>query len=362
MNGIYEKRIASLRSALIDKDAAFLIVNEVNIGYFTGFFHSEGALLVTEASAFLLVDFRYHEAALKKSHACEVVCFSRMGEELIGLMQREGLSSLFFEPSAMTYSRASALSKKLGEEKIALAPSDKLDRAVEALRIIKDESELQKIAKAQQIAERAYLEVLNDLKPGVTERFISARLEYLMKLYGAEDISFSLITITGKKTSLPHGVPGDDEVREGDFFTFDFGAMYEGYHSDTTRTVAIGSASDEMREIYDIVLRAQLAALEKIKAGESCSVIDKTARDIITEAGFGKYFGHSTGHGVGLDIHEMPYVSSRSESVLRAGMVITDEPGIYLPDKFGVRIEDMMAVTEDGCRNFVSLPKELIII
>ena len=183
-----------------------------------------------------------------------------------------------------------------------------------------------------------------------------------MKLYGAEDISFDLITITGKKTSLPHGVPADDLVKEGDFFTCDFGAVYEGYHSDTTRTVAVGFASDEMKQIYDIVLKAQLAALEKIKPGIKCSDVDKTARDIISEAGYGEYFGHSTGHGVGLDIHELPFVSSKSDTILEQGMVITDEPGIYLPDKFGVRIEDMLSVTENGYRNFVSLPKELIII
>ena len=183
-----------------------------------------------------------------------------------------------------------------------------------------------------------------------------------MKLRGAEDISFSLITITGKKTSLPHGVPSNDIVREGDFFTIDFGAMYEGYHSDTTRTVAIGSATDKMREIYDIVLQAQLKALEAIKPGVKCSDVDKTARDIITDAGYGKYFGHSTGHGVGLDIHELPYVSSRSDAVLQPNMVITDEPGIYLPGEFGVRIEDMLCVTENGYHNFVNLPKELIIL
>ena len=179
---------------------------------------------------------------------------------------------------------------------------------------------------------------------------------------GAEDISFDLITITGKKTSLPHGVPSDDIVKEGDFFTFDIGAVFEGYHSDTPRTVAIGYATDEMQEIYNIVLKAQLAALEKIKVGVLCSEVDKAARDIIDNVGYGKYFGHSTGHGVGLDIHEAPNVSPKSKMVLEKGMIITDEPGIYLPEKFGVRIEDMVCVTEKGCKNFVSLPKELIIL
>ena len=183
-----------------------------------------------------------------------------------------------------------------------------------------------------------------------------------MNIYGAECKSFDLITITGKKTSLPHGVPSDDIVREGDFFTFDFGSVYEGYHSDTTRTVAVKYATDEMKKIYDVVLKAQLAALEKIKPGVKCSEVDKAARDIITAEGYGEFFGHSTGHGVGLDIHESPTVSTKSETVLKSGMIITDEPGIYLPDKFGVRIEDMLCVTDSGYKNFVSLPKELIIL
>ena len=183
-----------------------------------------------------------------------------------------------------------------------------------------------------------------------------------MNIYGAECKSFDLITITGKKTSLPHGVPSDGIVKEGDFFTFDFGAVYEGYHSDTTRTVAVKYATDKMTEIYNIVLKAQLAALEKIKPGVKCSEVDKTARDIISEHGYGKFFGHATGHGVGLDIHEAPTVSPRGEITLKSGMVITDEPGIYLPNEFGVRIEDMLCVTDEGCKNFVSLPKELIIV
>ena len=157
-------------------------------------------------------------------------------------------------------------------------------------------------------------------------------------------------------------MPSDGIVKEGDFFTFDFGAVYEGYHSDTTRTVAVKYATDKMTEIYNIVLKAQLAALEKIKPGVKCSEVDKTARDIISEHGYGKFFGHATGHGVGLDIHEAPTVSPRGEITLKSGMVITDEPGIYLPNEFGVRIEDMLCVTDEGCKNFVSLPKELIIV
>ena len=338
MNRLFHKRINDLQGFLKDDNEAALISNEVNIGYFTGFFRSEGYLLVTRRGATLLVDFRYFEAAQKKSHACRVVCFEKL------------VSRFEFYKNALL------------EKKIELVSGDFLDRHIGSLRIVKDDTELEKIAAAQKIAEDAYLEMLNYLKPGVSERSLAARLEFEMKNRGAQEVSFDLITITGKKTSLPHGVPSDNIVSEGDFFTCDFGAVYEGYHSDTTRTVAVGSATDEMREIYGIVLNAQITALAAIKAGVNACDVDKTARDIIAEAGYGKYFGHSTGHGVGLDIHELPFVSAKSETVLTPGMIITDEPGIYLPDKFGVRIEDMVCVTENGCRNFVSLPKELLIL
>ena len=362
MKELFDKRINKLKAFIKNDEEAILITNEVNIGYFTNFFHSEGYALVTKHSVTLLVDFRYFEAARKKARGCHVICFEKLSQSVLDILTHEHITRLYIESSHMTVSRFEFFREKLGAKKIELVSGSSLDKHIGELRIIKDDVELEKISTAQKIAEQSYLEMLNYLKPGVSERSLAARLEFEMKQRGAEDVSFDLITITGKKTSLPHGVPTDDIVKEGDFFTCDFGAVYEGYHSDTTRTVAIGSATDEMVKIYDIVLRAQKAALSAIKAGVNASDVDRTARDIITNEGYGKFFGHSTGHGVGLDIHELPAVSGRSESVLRAGMVITDEPGIYLPDKFGVRIEDMVCVTENGCRNFVSLPKELLIL
>lgn len=359
---VFERRIDSLRSFLKTSDEALLLSNEVNIGYFSGFFHSEGYLLVTQNSVNFLVDFRYMEAAQKKSVGCKVICFKKLLDSVLEILKAENIRCVYTEASDLTVDQFERFRSKFAEDKITALADGKLDRYIGEIRIVKDESEIQKIAFAQKIAEKAYLEVLNYVKPSVTEKEIAARLEFLMKLYGAEDKSFDTITITGTKTSLPHGVPSDNVICEGDFFTFDFGAIYEGYHSDTTRTVAVKSATDEMREIYSIVLKAQMKALTKVKSGILCSEIDKTARDIITEAGYGEYFGHSTGHGVGLDIHELPFVSAKSETVLKAGMVITDEPGIYLPNQFGVRIEDMLCVTDDGYQNFVNLPKELIIV
>lgn len=362
MKELYQNRISRLTALLSSRGEAALITNEVNIGYFTGFFHSEGCLLATQNAVYLLVDFRYYEAAQKKSFGCRVICFKKLTESLCAVLSESETERVLAEATDMTVSRYNILRKVLGEKGVELAADGSLDRHIAKLRVIKDESELEKIAAAQIIAEQAYLEMLNYVRPGVSERELAARLAFYMKLRGAEDVSFDLITITGKKTSLPHGVPSDDIVREGDFLTCDFGAVYEGYHSDTTRTVAVGSADDEMRMVYSVVLKAQLAALSAVRAGVPCRDIDKTARDIIEQAGYGGCFGHSVGHGVGLNIHEAPSVSGRGEGVLEVGMVITDEPGIYLPGKFGVRIEDMLCVTETGCKNFVSLTKELIIV
>ncbi len=362
MRDLFNKRINELRKILKNSDEAVLLTNDVNIGYFSNFFHSEGYMIVTKNNNYLLVDFRYYESAQKNAENCEVILFSKLSDELIKIVNSESIKNIYFESSYITLSKFRWFKKVFNNFNIECIDSSELDDLISDIRIIKDKSELLKIQKAQEIAEKSYLEVLNYLKVGVSEKEISSRLEYFMKLNGAECASFDLITITGKKTSLPHGVPSDSIISQGDFFTFDFGAVYQGYHSDTTRTVAIGYATDEMKEIYNTVLEAQLSALTTIKQGALCSYVDKTARDIITNRGYGEYFGHSTGHGVGLDIHEAPTVSSRSETILKEGMVITDEPGIYLPDKFGVRIEDMVYVTENGYKNFVTLPKELIIV
>lgn len=355
-------RIEKLRKNLKEKGSAFFITDEVNVGYFSGFQHSEGVFLLTENNSYLLVDFRYFEAAQKFCKNSQVVCFKKFTDDVLKILEKENIKTVFSESNNLTMSAFNRYKNEFYKKNIEIICDDFLDKAIADIRIIKSEEEFNKILKAQQIAEKAYLEVLNYIKAGVSERKIAIEFEYLMKKYGAERVSFDLITITGKKTSLPHGVPSDDIVKSGDFFTMDFGAVYEGYHSDTTRTVAVNFVSDEQREIYNIVLNAQLTALEVIKPDVKCCNVDKTARDIIENAGYGEFFGHSTGHGVGLQIHELPFVSSKSETILQKGMVITDEPGIYLPNKFGVRIEDMVYIDENGYKNFVSLPKELLIL
>lgn len=355
---IFEKRVNALKQKLNGNQAA-LISDEISIFYFTGFPHSEGYFFVTKDESYLLVDFRYIEAAENTVKTSKVVIFSNPYETVNELISAHNISEILLETDKITLASYSSMQKTV---KASLSDSSFLSDTIKELRIIKSEDEIEKLKIAQNIAEKAYLEVLNFVKPGVTERAIALELEYLMKKQGAERIAFDLITVTGKKTSLPHGVPADIEVKSGDFVTFDIGAVFEGYHSDMTRTVAVGEVSDEQRKIYDIVLKAHLAGLDAVKAGVSGYDVDKVCRDIIKDAGYGEYFGHGTGHGVGLEIHEEPRVNPKGNTVLKRGMIITVEPGIYLPDKFGVRIEDTVLVTDNGFESFAHIPKELIII
>ena len=215
---------------------------------------------------------------------------------------------------------------------------------------------------AQRIAERALEEILKEIRPGVTEKEIAARLQYLMLHYGASDMSFDPIVVSGPNGSLPHGVPTEKKIQSGEFVTMDFGCIYRGYCSDMTRTVAVGSVTEEMRNVYETVLSAQLAGIEAARAGVTGKEVDGAARAVIAEAGYGAYFGHSFGHGVGVEIHESPNASPMNEKPLPKGAVISAEPGIYLPGKLGVRIEDVIVLTEDGCRNITKAPKELLVL
>ena len=209
---------------------------------------------------------------------------------------------------------------------------------------------------------QTFSHILSYIKEGVSEKELALEIEFFMRKNGAEGVSFDLITISGKNTSLPHGVPSDKKLKKGEFITMDIGCKVNGYCSDMTRTVALGEPSDEMKKVYNIVLQAQLKALKTVKSGITASSVDFAARDLIDKNGFENCFGHATGHGVGLDIHEEPRVSTKSDTVLQSGMIITIEPGIYLQDKFGVRIEDMVMVTDDGCYNFTKSNKELIVL
>ncbi len=350
----------NLISDLLAPSEAAIITSDISITYLTGFQHSEGYVVITKDNAYMLVDFRYIEDAEKRVSHIPVLSYTSPYEKIGEVLKSDDVSTILLERNNVTLSGYDNFVKELKD--FEFDTTDRLSQFITDMRIIKSEYEMEKLRKAQNIAEEAYLELLDFVKIGMTEKEISAKLEYLMKLKGAEKVAFDLITVAGKKTSLPHGVPDENVIRNGDFITFDIGAVYQGYHSDMTRTIAIGDVTEEQIEIYNIVLKAHLAGLEAVKAGVSGYDVDKTARDIIKDAGYGEYFGHSTGHGVGLEIHESPYASVKSKDVLKAGMTLTVEPGIYLPDKFGVRIEDTVIVTENGYETLASIPKELIIL
>lgn len=333
-----------------------LIVSPESRRYFTGFNASDGFLFITKSGSVFLTDSRYIEAAKNKIICCDV---EEQKGKLMDYAKRFNCKVLAVEADRLTVTQLKNLRKALHGIKLTTVGTDKI---IDSFRAVKNEAEIENICKAQRIAEAAFDHILGFIKVGVTEKEVSLELDHYMLSHGADGLSFETIAISGANTSKPHGVPTDKKIEHGDFVTMDYGAVVNGYHSDMTRTVAVGAASDEQKKIYKIVFEAQLAVLRVLKNGVKCSDADKAARDVITEAGYGEYFRHSTGHGVGIEIHEKPFVSPKSTATLRSGNVVTDEPGIYIPGKFGVRIEDMALITENGCKNLTKAPKELIII
>ncbi len=354
------EKINELQKFLKNSHEAILIHSPENRRYFTDFPSSDGYLVVTKDDAVLFTDSRYIEAAQKTIKACRAQLLTRLSSEVKIHFEENHIEKVYTETERLSVALLSQFKKIFSPIKIT--PSRKLDNAINNMRSVKENSEIECIKKAQSIAEEAFEHILTFIRPGVTEKRIALELDFYMLSHGAEALSFETIAVTGKKTSMPHGVPDDTVVENGDFITMDFGAVYNGYHSDMTRTVAVGEVSAEQRKIYEIVLSAQKASLEALKKGIPCKCADATARDIIKNAGYGDYFGHGTGHGVGIEIHELPNLSPRSDAILQVGNVVTVEPGIYIPNKFGVRIEDMALITENGFENLTNTPKELIIL
>lgn len=341
---------------------ALLITDPYNIRYLSGFRGGEGALYISKNQNVLITDSRYTEQAEKESEF-EVIeennKHNRM-QILTECIQKEknGLNQSFsmgYEDDYMVCSELAKLREKLPVTKWA-----PLKHHINDLRRIKTKEEIDFLAKAESIGDYAFSQIIKVLKPGMTELEVAATLEYHMKMAGAEDLSFSTIVASGIHSSMPHAIPDEKKLEYGDFLTMDFGCKYKGYCSDMTRTVVIGKASEKQREVYQVVLNAQLAALDSLCAGKTGKEIDAVARTIIEKEGYGKYFGHGLGHSVGLYIHENPRLSPSDNTVLEEGMIETVEPGIYIPGFGGVRIEDMVVVTKNGCRNLASSPKELI--
>ena len=336
---------------------AIVLFSRVNIQYLAKFAIDDGAAVITRDRAWMFTDSRYIEAAKKNVDCMTVEQFDRARPMSVCLKQAlEGCAEIGAEEQSLSYADWNFWEKKLETQ---FAPAEDL---LKELRSVKSEYEVQNITEAQRIAERALDEVLNIIHVGMTERELAAELTYRMLLHGGEGNSFDPIAICGKKTSMPHGVPGDAKIAAGDFVTMDFGCLKNGYCSDMTRTVAVGYATDEMREVYETVLRAQAAGIAAAKAGATGADVHNAGAAVIEKAGYGAYFGHGFGHSVGLEIHESPSASPANAKPLPAGAVITAEPGIYLPDKFGVRIEDMLLLTEGGNINLTKAPKELIIL
>ncbi len=338
---------------------AMLVLSGANRFYSAGFPSSAGAALITKEESYFMTDSRYIEAASKKITGGIVLENSREKSTLTLVeeaVQRHGIKRLGYEEEFLTVSLFEQVKKKLSCE---LVPASKL---FTDLRSVKDSGEMEEMIQAQRIAEAALLEVLDFIQVGRTEKEIAAFLQYRMLMGGAEMMSFEPIVVSGANSSMPHGVPTDKEVAWGDFITMDFGCVYHGYCSDMTRTVAVGSVSEEMEKVYANVLEAQLAGIATAKAGVPGCDIHNAAARVIEDAGYGPYFGHGFGHSLGVEIHESPNASPGCTEPIPAGAVISAEPGIYLPGKFGVRIEDVIVLREDGCENITVAPKELLIL
>ncbi|OXM16755.1 M24 family metallopeptidase [Paenibacillus herberti] len=352
-------RLNKLREKLASQGLESLLIGSTyNRQYISGFTGSAGWVLVTAAKSWFLTDFRYTVQAAEQVHGFEIVQHGSDPLVTVGeLLRSEGITSLGFEQEHTVYAQYVKWSKTLQGIKLVPAPA-----LVEQLRIIKDETELAIMQEAADLADRAFQYIQGLIKPGMKESDVALELEVFLRSGGATSSCFDTIVASGERSALPHGVASDRIIGIGEFVKLDFGALYHGYCSDITRTVAVGEVSDKHREIYDIVLEAQLHALNNIRPGMTGKEADALARDIITKYGYGDNFGHSLGHGLGMEVHEQPTLNMRSDMVLAPGMVVTVEPGIYVPGFGGVRIEDDVVITDSGIRILTSSPKQQLIV
>ncbi|MFW6287408.1 MAG: M24 family metallopeptidase [bacterium] len=334
---------------------AFIIDSGINRRYLSGFTGTAARILLSKEKDYFFTDFRYTEQAEDEIDGLEIVEINRNFEEKLNEILNElDINKLAFEAKTVTYQQYQKYEENLD------CKLESVSTFVEELRLLKDKDEIEKVKKAIEISDQAFEHICKFIKAGMTEKEVALELEFFMKKRGGSDNAFDFIVASGKRSSLPHGVASDKVIEEGDFITMDFGTFYQGYCSDITRTVVLGKADEKQKEIYNIVLNAQLNVIEKIKADMPCKDIDAIARDIISEAGYKDNFGHGLGHGIGLEVHEDPRLSFASDQILKAGMIVTDEPGIYIPDWGGVRIEDDLLITEEGCEVLNKAPKELI--
>ena len=341
---------------------AILLTSPANMRFVAGF-TGEGYVYFSRRQKVVVTDSRYVIAAKNECPGYEIETWTSDGyflNLLAHLKEEESVKRLGIEDEVMTVSLYHKLEKQLQKNEGKSPDMISLENKMNQFRQIKTEKEQERIRQAEAIGDRAFTKTIAKIHEGMTEKQVAAWLEFYMKEEGAEGFSFDTIAASGEHSAMPHAIPTDKKLENGDFLTMDFGCLYQGYCSDMTRTVVIGSASEKQREIYDTVLKAQETALLGIRPGMKGSQIDAMARDVITDAGYGKYFGHALGHSVGLEIHESPNFSPREETVIKPGMVITVEPGIYIEGIGGVRIEDVVIITEDGCENITHSTKKLL--
>jgi len=347
-------RLESLRRVMSTLEAdAFLVTNLHNVSYLTGFTGSSGFVVVTAGSSYFITDFRYETQAAQEVSGFEVVIHKAgWTDNVVEISGGHGVKSLAYESTGMNCETFSALSGRL--EGVRMLPSKD---TVERMRMVKDDDEISRITDAVRRAEQGFTENASRVAAGMTENEVALGLEFNIRSLGARKVPFDIIVASGPRAAMPHGLASGRELRDGETVIIDFGGEADGYQSDITRSGVIGEADLKQAEVYEIVREAQQMAIESVRPGVTGKNVDAAARDFIASRGYGDNFGHGLGHGVGLEVHEGPRISPMGQEVLEPGMVFTVEPGIYLPGWGGFRIEDMVVVTEKGCRVLTSLPR-----
>lgn len=336
---------------------AFLITHIPNVRYVSGFSGSSAAILITVGNDYFFSDFRYKEQSVVQVKDFDIIINYNADDEFKKIISENGLKSVYFESTHITVDGLERLKKNNPDAEFI---PQKLK--IEEFTIIKTSDEISLMKKAVDITERVFGSMLDFIKPGMTEKDVSAEISYLQRKYGAEKDAFDPIVASGRRGALPHGIASDKIIKSREMVTLDFGCVYNGFCSDLTRTIAIGKPDEELRKIYNIVLDAQRKAIDSVKAGIRANELDQVSREYISSSGYGEKFGHGLGHGLGIEVHEQPSVSWRSDAILNSGTVITIEPGIYIENLGGVRIEDNVLIKEDGCEVFNKTSRELLII
>ena len=351
-------RLSKIQSILKKEEMdAILVTSPYNLRYVSNFTGTTGLAVITQEEGFFITDFRYTKQATDQAKEFEIIRNNGpIFDEVKKIVEDKNIISLGFEDAYVSFRNYDELDSMLESDLVAASG------IIEELREVKDESEIAIMKKACEIADAGFNYILDYIKPGVSEIEIANKLDFHMRELGATGVSFETIVASGYRSAMPHGVASDKLIEQGDFVTLDFGCYYNGYVSDMTRTVSVGEPNPKLKEIYDIVLEAQLKVLEEAKAGMTGIEVDSIARNIIASYGYGDNFGHSNGHGIGLEIHEAPNTSQKAKNLLVPGNIITNEPGIYLDGIGGVRIEDDLIITETGNELLTHSTKELIIL